>query len=67
MVVPDDVDLEGTLSDWQAFRSKKRLADIHWVDAVYRAYLSALVAGAVVLGAVTLGQRLFRRGKAAHA
>lgn len=54
MVVPDDIDLEATLSDWQAYRSKKRLADIHWVDAVYRAYLTALVAGAAVLGAASL-------------
>jgi hypothetical protein len=52
--VPDDVDLEGTLSDWQAYRSKKRLADVHWVDALYRAYLAALVSGAAVLGAASL-------------
>lgn len=54
VVVPDDVDLEGTLADWQRYRSKKRLAEVHWVDALYRAYLTALVAGAAVLGAASL-------------
>lgn len=49
VVVDDDADLEGTLSDWQAFRRKKRLVDVHWVDALYRAYLTGLVAGAAVL------------------
>jgi hypothetical protein len=52
--VSDEVDLEGTLADWQAFRRKKRLADVHWVDALYRAYLTALVAGIAVLSAASL-------------
>ncbi len=52
--VPDDVDLEGTLADWQAFRRKKRLADVHWVDAIYRAYLAGLIAGAVILGGASI-------------
>jgi hypothetical protein len=44
-----DADLEGALGDWRRFRRRKRLVDVHWVDAVYQAYLAALLSGFVVL------------------
>jgi hypothetical protein len=50
----DAADLEGALEDWRRFRSRKHLADVHWVDALYQAYLAALVSGALVLGAATI-------------
>ncbi|HET7721529.1 MAG TPA: hypothetical protein VFK43_16290, partial [Acidimicrobiales bacterium] len=50
----DDVDLEGALDDWQAFRQRKRLVAVHWVDALYRAYLTALLSGAVILLAASV-------------
>lgn len=50
----DDADPEGALEDWRRYRSRKRLADVHWVDALYRAYLAALVSGFVVLGAASV-------------
>lgn len=44
MVLADsDADLEGALADWRRFRRQKRTADIHWIDALYRAYLAAIV------------------------
>jgi len=44
LVVADvDADLEGALADWRRFRRQKRTADIHWIDALYRAYLAAIV------------------------
>jgi hypothetical protein len=49
-----DADLEGALADWRRFRARKRLADVHWVDALYQAYLAALLAGATVLGAASI-------------
>jgi hypothetical protein len=36
-------DLEGALVDWRQFRRKKRVADIHWIDALYQAYLTGIV------------------------
>jgi hypothetical protein len=38
-----DADLEGALVDWRQFRRKKRVADIHWIDAFYHAYLTGIV------------------------
>ena len=38
-----DADLEGALADWRAYRRKKRVADIHWIDAFYRAYLTGII------------------------
>jgi len=49
-----DADLEGALADWRRYRARKRLADVHWVDALYQAYLAAILAGAVVLGSASL-------------
>jgi hypothetical protein len=44
-----DADLEAALVEWRRFRRRKRLADIHWIDALYHAYLTALLGGAAVL------------------
>lgn len=38
-----DADLEGALVDWRQFRRKKRVADIHWIDALYQAYLTGIL------------------------
>src|SRR6185436_9829019 len=35
------------------YRRRRRLVDTHWVDALYRAYLAALISGAAVLLAVS--------------
>ncbi len=42
-----EADLEAALADWRKFRRRKRLADIHWIDAAYQAYLTAVVGGAI--------------------
>jgi hypothetical protein len=50
-----DADLEGALVDWRQFRRRKRVADIHWIDAFYQAYLTGilgLIAVAVASSAV---------------
>jgi hypothetical protein len=44
-----DADLEGALADFRRMRRRKRLADVHWIDALYQAYLAALLGGAAVL------------------
>ena len=44
-----DADLEGALADWRAYRRKKRVADIHWIDAFYRAYLTGIVGLVAIL------------------
>src|SRR6476619_4797999 len=49
-----DADLEHSLVEWRAYRRGKRLADIHWIDALYRAYLTALVGGTAILIAASL-------------
>jgi hypothetical protein len=38
-----DADLERSLADWRRYRRRKRLADVHWVDALYQAYITALI------------------------
>jgi hypothetical protein len=38
-----DADLEGSLADWRRFRGQKRTAEIHWIDALYQAYLTGIV------------------------
>jgi hypothetical protein len=51
-----DADLEHALVEWRRFRRRKRLADIHWVDALYQAYVTALISAvtvAVVAGLVS--------------
>lgn len=49
-----DADLEGALADWRRYRSRRRLAEVHWVDALYQAYLAALLSGAAVLAAASI-------------
>jgi hypothetical protein len=44
-----DADLEASLADFRRARRRKRLADVHWIDALYQAYLTALLGGAAVL------------------
>ena len=44
-----DADLEAALADFRKARRRKRVADIHWIDALYQAYLTALIGGAAVL------------------
>jgi hypothetical protein len=59
-----DADLEYSLAEWRRWRKRRRLADIDWIDAVYRAELTGLVcafafyglAGIVGDGAVTAAQ-----------
>jgi hypothetical protein len=56
-----DADLEYSLAEWRRWRKRRRLADIDWIDAVYRAELTGLVcafafygvAGIVGDGAIT--------------
>lgn len=51
-----DADLEGALVEFRRMRRRKRLEELHWVDALYKAYLTALVGGAAVLiGAGLIG------------
>ncbi|MEY2423486.1 MAG: hypothetical protein QOI95_3553 [Acidimicrobiaceae bacterium] len=44
-----DADLEAALADFRRMRRRKRLADVHWIDALYQAYLAALLGSAAVL------------------
>lgn len=47
-----DADLEGALADWRGYRRAKHLVDVHWIDVLYRAYLTAIV-GLVALVAAS--------------
>jgi len=38
-----DADLEYSLAEWRRWRKRRRLADVDWIDAVYRAELTGLV------------------------
>ena len=54
-----DADLEGALADFRRMRRRKRLAEVHWIDALYQAYLTALIGGtAVLIGAGFVGDGL---------
>ena len=44
-----DADLEAALAEFRKARRRKRVADVHWIDALYHAYLTALLGGAAVL------------------
>lgn len=39
----DDADLEGALGEWRTYRRAKHLVDVHWVDVLYRAYLTGII------------------------
>jgi hypothetical protein len=43
-----EADLEVALAEWRGYRRRKRLADVHWIDAMYQAYMAAIF-GAVAL------------------
>jgi hypothetical protein len=54
-----DADLEGALDDWRQFRRKKRVAEIHWIDALYQAYLTGILGLiAVAVASSAVGDRL---------
>ncbi|MDP1821561.1 MAG: hypothetical protein Q8K58_16920 [Acidimicrobiales bacterium] len=46
-----DADLEGALADWRRWRRDHRVAaaDVHWIDVLYRAYLTGIVSLVAVL------------------
>jgi hypothetical protein len=46
-----DADLEFALVEWRRIRRRKRVADVHWIDALYQAYLTGLLGGIAVLAA----------------
>lgn len=43
-----EADLELSLAEWRHYRQRKRLADVHWIDAMYQAYMTAIF-GAIAL------------------
>jgi hypothetical protein len=47
-----DADLEHSLVEWRRYRRHKRVAGIHWIDALYQAYITALF-GAIALFVLT--------------
>lgn len=49
LVADPDADLEASLAEFRRTRRRKRLADVHWIDALYQAYLTALLGGAAIL------------------
>ena len=59
-----DADLEYSLAEWRRWRKRRRLADVDWIDAVYRAELTGLacafafygLAGIIGDGALTTAQ-----------
>ncbi len=59
-----EADLELALAEWRRYRRRKRLADVHWIDAMYQAYMAAIFGGvalyflaaAVGDGPLTAGQ-----------
>ena len=42
-------DLEHALVEWRKFRRRKRLADVHWVDALYQTYLTAIIGSVLIV------------------
>ena len=59
-VADPDADLEQSLAHWRRYRKRRRIADIDWVDALYRADLTALLGGAAIyaLAGIIGGERL---------
>jgi hypothetical protein len=37
-----DADLEYSLAEWRRWRKRRQLADVHWIDALYRAELTGI-------------------------
>jgi hypothetical protein len=48
LIADPDADLEGALADWRQYRRRARVADIHWIDAFYQAYLTGILGLAAV-------------------
>jgi hypothetical protein len=48
LIAEPDADLELALAEWRGYRRRKRLADVHWIDAMYQAYMTGIF-GAVAL------------------
>jgi hypothetical protein len=44
-----DADLEHSLAEWRKFRRRKRLADVHWVDALYQTYITAIIGSVLIV------------------
>lgn len=64
LVAEPDADLELALVEWRRFRRQKRLADIHWIDALYRAYLTGILGfAAVVMLAGAVGDQELAPGE----
>ena len=42
-VAHPDADLEGDLAAWRRFRRQQRTAEVHWIDVLYQAYLTAIL------------------------
>ena len=62
-----DADLEAALAAFRKARRRKRVADVHWIDALYQAYLTALLGGAAVLiGAGFVGDGSLNADQLAH-
>lgn len=59
-VADPDADLEGALADWRRSRRRKRLRDVHWIDALYQAYVTALVSAVAVgvIAGLVSGERI---------
>ncbi|MGH9184758.1 MAG: hypothetical protein ACRD0U_02910 [Acidimicrobiales bacterium] len=61
-------DRGAALDELRRVRRRKRLAEVHWVDALYQAYLTALLGGvAVLLGASAIGDQALSRSAVADA
>lgn len=46
-----DHDLELGLADWRVYRRKKRVSEVHWIDAFYHAYLTGIICLVAVVAA----------------
>jgi hypothetical protein len=59
-----DADLEYSLAEWRRWRKRRRIAEVHWIDALYRAELTGFccaiafyaLAGVIGDGALTAAQ-----------
>ena len=58
---------KSALLEWRSIRRRKRLADIHWIDALYQAYLTAMLSGiAILVGAGLIGDGQLSDSQVAH-
>ncbi|MGQ0432234.1 MAG: hypothetical protein ACT452_07490 [Microthrixaceae bacterium] len=62
-----EADLEGALVDWRQFRSRKRVATIHWIDALYQAYLTGILSlVAIAVASSAVGDELATSAEVRH-